>query len=199
MRRLRALGTCIGSHKASQTLFPYTELWGGNFSHKITFVRSHVVFSSQMKSLRQNFCIGLFICVANILLWHFKMKKIWNGHTADHTDSLFSRFLALETCTGRPRTYRIANDSIVGSVFFRRRSNLILTSPVRPLQGNLRPRVWCMYIKASVWDFPVVAERTRLIANDQPREDARLRGGNLIELCAIVPGAAKISNRCNIQ
>ena len=38
-----------------------------------------------------------------------------------------------------------------------------------------------------------------LIANERPREDARLRGGNLIEPCAIVPGAKKISNRCNIE
>ena len=37
-----------------------------------------------------------------------------------------------------------------------------------------------------------------LIANEQPREDARLRGGSLIETCAIVPGAEKISNQCNI-
>ena len=40
---------------------------------------------------------------------------------------------------------------------------------------------------------------TLLIANEQPREDARLRGGSLIEPCAIVPGAEKISNRCNIE
>ena len=37
-----------------------------------------------------------------------------------------------------------------------------------------------------------------LIANEQPRKDARLRGGSLIETCMIVPGAEKISNRCNI-
>ena len=37
-----------------------------------------------------------------------------------------------------------------------------------------------------------------LIANEQSREDARLRGGSLIEPCAIVPGAEKISNRCNM-
>ena len=37
------------------------------------------------------------------------------------------------------------------------------------------------------------------IAKEQPREDARLRVGSLIELCAIVPGAEKISNRCNIE
>ena len=38
-----------------------------------------------------------------------------------------------------------------------------------------------------------------LIANKQPCEGARLRGGSLIEPCAIVPGAEKISNRCNIE
>ena len=38
-----------------------------------------------------------------------------------------------------------------------------------------------------------------IIAHEQPREDARLRGGSLIEPCAIVPGAGKISNRCNIE
>ena len=32
-----------------------------------------------------------------------------------------------------------------------------------------------------------------IIANEQPREDARLRGGSLIEPCAIVPGAEKKS------
>ena len=37
------------------------------------------------------------------------------------------------------------------------------------------------------------------IANEQPREDVRLQGSSLIELCAIVPGAEKISNRCNID
>ena len=37
-----------------------------------------------------------------------------------------------------------------------------------------------------------------LIANKQPHEDARLRGGSLIETCAIVPGAEKILDRCNI-
>ena len=31
-----------------------------------------------------------------------------------------------------------------------------------------------------------------LIANKQPREDARLRGGSLIETCTIVPGAERI-------
>ena len=31
-----------------------------------------------------------------------------------------------------------------------------------------------------------------IIANEQPREDERLRGG-------IVPGVEKISNRCNIE
>ena len=36
-----------------------------------------------------------------------------------------------------------------------------------------------------------------IITHEQPREDARLRGGSLIEPCAIVPGAGKISNRCN--
>ena len=38
-----------------------------------------------------------------------------------------------------------------------------------------------------------------VIANEQLREDARLRGGSLIKPCAIVPGAEKISNRCNIE
>ena len=38
-----------------------------------------------------------------------------------------------------------------------------------------------------------------IIANEQPREDARLRGGSLIEPCAVVPGAQKISKRCNIE
>ena len=38
-----------------------------------------------------------------------------------------------------------------------------------------------------------------IIAHEQPREDARLRGDSLIEPCAIVPGAGKISNRCNIE
>ena len=38
-----------------------------------------------------------------------------------------------------------------------------------------------------------------IIANEQPRENARLRGGSLIESCAIVAGAEKISNRCNIE
>ena len=37
-----------------------------------------------------------------------------------------------------------------------------------------------------------------IIANEQPREDARLRGESLIVPCAIVPGVEKISNRCNI-
>ena len=37
-----------------------------------------------------------------------------------------------------------------------------------------------------------------LVANKQPREDARLRGGSLIETCSIVPGADKILYRCNI-
>ena len=37
-----------------------------------------------------------------------------------------------------------------------------------------------------VWDkFPVVI----IIANEQPRKDARLRGEKLIEPCAIVPEA----------
>ena len=30
-----------------------------------------------------------------------------------------------------------------------------------------------------------------VIANEQPREQARVRGGSLIEPCAIVPGAEK--------
>ena len=36
------------------------------------------------------------------------------------------------------------------------------------------------------------------LANEQPREEARLRDGTWIKPCAIVPGAAKISNRWNI-
>ena len=69
-----------------------------------------------MKPLRRNFCIVLFICNANILIgawrarmlfWRFKMTQIWNRHT----NNLFSRFLALGTCTGRPRTHRTADDS----------------------------------------------------------------------------------------
>ena len=69
-----------------------------------------------MKPLRRNFCIVLFICNANILIgawrarmlfWLFKMAQIWNRHSGN----LFSRFLTLETCTGRPRTHRTANDS----------------------------------------------------------------------------------------
>ena len=39
----------------------------------------------------------------------------------------------------------------------------LLTSFVRSLQGNLRPRPWCTYIRAEVWDYPVMTERTRLI------------------------------------
>ena len=35
------------------------------------------------------------------------LTQIWNRHT----NNLFSRFLALGTCTGRPRTHRTANDS----------------------------------------------------------------------------------------
>ena len=38
-----------------------------------------------------------------------------------------------------------------------------------------------------------------LIAKEQPCEDARLRVGSLIEPCAIVPGAEKILNLCNIE
>ena len=38
-----------------------------------------------------------------------------------------------------------------------------------------------------------------VIAASQPREDARLRVGSLIKLCAIVPGAEKFSKRCNIE
>ena len=41
--------------------------------------------------------------------------------------------------------------------------------------------------------------KKKIIANEQPREDSRLRGGSLIEPCAIVPGAEKILNRCNIE
>ena len=47
--------------------------------------------------------------------------------------------------------------------------------------------------QARVGDDGTSAERKRevLIANEQPREDARLRGGSLIEPYAIVPGAEK--------
>ena len=38
---------------------------------------------------------------------------------------------------------------------------------------------------------------TFIFSNEQSREDARLRGGSLIEPCLIVSGAEKISNRCN--
>ena len=65
-------------------------------------------FSIQMKALRQNFCIVLFICDENILLRRFKMPQIWNRHT-DDTENLFSRFFVLGKCTCPPRT---ANDSI---------------------------------------------------------------------------------------
>ena len=41
--------------------------------------------------------------------------------------------------------------------------------------------------------------KMKLIANEQPREEARLQGGSLIEPCEIVPGGEKISNRCNIE
>ena len=37
------------------------------------------------------------------------------------------------------------------------------------------------------------------IAHERPREDSKLCGGNLIELCAIVPGPEKILNRCNVD
>ena len=37
------------------------------------------------------------------------------------------------------------------------------------------------------------------IANERPREDSKLWGGNLKELCAIVPGPEKILNRCNVD
>ena len=52
-----------------------------------------------------------------------------------------------------------------------------------------------------VGDDGTSAERERevIIANEQPREDARLRGGSQIEPCAIVLGVEKISNRCSIQ
>ena len=55
--------------------------------------------------------------------------------------------------------------------------------------------------QARVGDDRTIAERERevIIAKEQPREDARLRGGSLIEPYAIVPGAEKISNRCSIQ
>ena len=47
--------------------------------------------------------------------------------------------------------------------------------------------------------FPFFLMETFFIANEQPHKDARLQGGILIEPCAIVPGAEKISNRCNIE
>lgn len=39
---------------------------------------------------------------------------------------------------------------------------------------------------------------SHIIANEQPRKDARLQGGSLIEQCTIVPEAEKISNWCNM-
>ena len=39
----------------------------------------------------------------------------------------------------------------------------LLTSFVRSSQGNLRTRPWCTYIRAEVWDYAVMTERTRLI------------------------------------
>ena len=41
--------------------------------------------------------------------------------------------------------------------------NNLLTSSIQSLQGNLSPRRG-QYIKAGVWDFPVMTERTRLIS-----------------------------------
>ena len=38
-----------------------------------------------------------------------------------------------------------------------------------------------------------------VIANKQPREDVRLQGGSLIELCVIVPVAEKISSQCKTE
>ena len=38
-----------------------------------------------------------------------------------------------------------------------------------------------------------------VIAKEQPREEARVRGGSLIEPCAIVPGAEKVLNGCSIE
>ena len=40
---------------------------------------------------------------------------------------------------------------------------------------------------------------TIFIANERPCEDSKLWGGNLIELCAIVPGPEKLLNRCNVD
>ena len=54
-------------------------------------------------------------------------------------------------------------------------------------------------LRGEAGKFFIVWKITAVIANEQPREDARLRGGSLIELCRIVPGAEKISNRCNIE
>ena len=51
---------------------------------------------------------------------------------------------------------------------------------------------------ASNQDFFVIVHN-KIIANEQPREERRLLGGSLIEPCAIVPGAEKIWNRCNIE
>ena len=65
-----------------------------------------------------------YCCDADILLWHFKMVQgtlgmldaIVTFHDAANLepthDNLFSRSLALGTCTGCPRTHRTANHSI---------------------------------------------------------------------------------------
>ena len=60
---------------------------------------------------------------ANLLLWRFKMAHgtlgmldaivtFQDGTDLEPIDNLFSRFLALGTCTGHPRTPTVTNDSI---------------------------------------------------------------------------------------
>ena len=43
-RRLKCIALGIGSRKASQSFFSYSELWGVDFSQEITFERNPVVF-----------------------------------------------------------------------------------------------------------------------------------------------------------
>ena len=84
-------------------------------------------FSIQTKPLRQNFCIVLLICDASILSWSFTKAH----GTLDVLDAIVTfqggadfepthrrhrppsslDFLRVETCTGRPRTHRAANNS----------------------------------------------------------------------------------------
>ena len=49
-------------------------------------------------------------------------------------------------------------------------------------------------LRGEAGKFFIVWKITAVIANEQPHEDVRLRGGSLIELGRIVPGAEKISN-----